>query len=442
VKAQAARPLVSATGVLTLAAIVGKPITFAREIAVARTFGASAGVDFVLLAQLVPLVLVTLVSQGVVYALPSAFRRVVDSHSSANAASATLELVRRVLIAAALALFVGAALTSVALMNHTARVPLAPVLILVLGITAALECATTLYSQLLWLMGRFGRSAIQSTVNGAVTVGVIAATAGPLGIWAWPLGLFVDALWQMAFLYVAVRRYRPSGRPAPAIWQRGAWRTVWPSITLASLTFVYAATDRAAGLLAGVGVLAIWTWSLKFNAATVGVTALPVASVTFSRGHTLKSREARLYGVAWVSAVVVSAVAVGLFAIFGADIVRFLFASRHLSRADTSRLVYLSLFAVAAAVPLAMYTISSRALMAAGRFKAIVLTSLVGAILYPVVVFVGLPGLNYRALGIAYLSAASVIGALATWSAVASGLLTFPTRSPESELPVATTSSS
>jgi O-antigen/teichoic acid export membrane protein len=79
-------------------------------------------------------------------------------------------------------------------------------------------------------------------------------------------------------------------------------------------------------------------------------------------------------------------------------------------------------------VPLAMYTISSRALMASGKFKAIVLCSLVGAIVYPFVVFVCLPGLNYRALGAAYLAASSVIGVLATWSAVRHGLITFPTR--------------
>ncbi|MHB8577072.1 MAG: hypothetical protein ACYDCQ_17305, partial [Dehalococcoidia bacterium] len=66
--------MAGATAILTASAIVGKPITFARDIAVAHTFGASRTVDFIILAQIVPTLFMGLFSSGAVLSLPAIAR--------------------------------------------------------------------------------------------------------------------------------------------------------------------------------------------------------------------------------------------------------------------------------------------------------------------------------------------------------------------------------
>src|SRR2546423_1341239 len=64
-----------ATVLLSLASILGKPVTVAVDIAVAHAFGADRNVDFVVLAMVVPMLFVGFVSSGTVLSLPGVLRK-------------------------------------------------------------------------------------------------------------------------------------------------------------------------------------------------------------------------------------------------------------------------------------------------------------------------------------------------------------------------------
>lgn len=422
----AGRAVVSATLILTAAALVGKPITFARDVAVAREFGATSVVDFVILAQLLPAFLVGVVSNGAVLSLPSIFRRgAAEGGKEPDGIAAALAFTRRLLTVEASVLFAGAVVVSLVLWRlGPAGAPFPPALMLLLCLQAFLDSAIALYAQTVQLTGRFARTALQYAANGLVTVLVVVLAAPLVGIWAWPLGLLLDSAWQAAFLWRALPGPRSRQAP-PDTGYRPALLAAAPATALFALTLVYAVSDRVAGLLAGAGTLALWTWALRLGSAAAGAASLPVATAVFSRGHTAGDREPRLHGLAWLVSVGLSIAVAGVFLVAGPAFIHFAFGSRSVTADDLDRLVRLATFALLAAVPLAMFTVSSRAFMARGRFREPIVAFALGASLYPILIAATFASLGYTSLGLAYLVASLVAGVLATRAAVRRGVLSF-----------------
>jgi putative peptidoglycan lipid II flippase len=396
--------LKGATVLLTLAAVVGKPITFGRDVAVAHSFGASSTVDFVILAQIVPMLFVGFVSGGAVLSLPAIYRRV-SSGSAADGLPMTKAYVARLLRYEAIALAIGIGLAVPLLSPSAPRAFALPVLLFVfLSAQALCESASAMYSQLLQIDGRFGRSAIQSCLNGAVSIVVIVVLAPDIGIWAWPAGMLTDALWQAAFLHVSLKSNEAKAA-LPRISARDLLVAVGPPLILFGLTAIYSVTDRVAGLAAGVGTLALWTWALRVGNTTTGLISQPIATVVFSRGHLRGAREPVLYGAALCLSLVLALVAVGGYELVGPRIVRLLFGGGRVSPRNLGHLVTLTRLAILAGIPLSLFTVTSRACAARGNFRPVIIAFGIGAAMYPGMIAIGFAQLGYRSLGVAYVVA-------------------------------------
>jgi putative peptidoglycan lipid II flippase len=411
---------------LTLAAVVGKPITFGRDIAVAHSFGASRLVDFVILAQIVPMLFVGFVSDGAVLSLPAIFRRA--SGRPENVAMPTTKAyVARMLGYEALALAVGVGIATPLLTSEAPRgAPIPLVILALLSLQALCESASAMYSQLLQIDGRFGRSALQSCLNGALSIILILGLAPLIGIWAWPVGMFVDSLWQAIFLHVSLRSSGPRVT-APRVTVRDLVVAVGPPLALSALTVLYSFTDRIGALAAGVGTLALWTWALRLGNTATGLISQPVATVVFSRGHSRGSREPTLYGAALLVSVALAVLAVVVYEIVGPQIVRLVFGGTRVSPRDLNHLVSLGRFAILAGIPVAMFTVTSRACAARGRFRPVIAAFALGAVLYPVVLALLFNDVGYRSLGIAYLLASAVAAMVNLTTVTRQNWLRFPT---------------
>jgi peptidoglycan biosynthesis protein MviN/MurJ (putative lipid II flippase) len=422
--------IASATALLTAAALIGKPVTFARDLTVARHFGATSAVDFVVFAQIAPLFLVNIVSDAVIYRLPSIVRDSITEYGDERVGIAVaLNFARRVLTMDAVLVLVGGAIAAVAVTISGWRGISFPAGIIMLACAQALlDTATAMYAQVLQVSGRFKRPVIQYAANGLVTLVVILVLSPSIGLWAWPIGLVIDSAWRVAFIVSALPKRRRAAVPVEKqnLSFRDAARRAAAPMTLAGLTLVYAVSDRIAGPLAGVGVLALWSWASQLGQASVGLTSLPVATAVFSRGHTTGEREARVLGTAWLFSVGLAVVAALLFLVVGPAVVDLLYGSKALNSHKVHMLTVLAGFALFAAVGVAMFAVSSRALMSHGSFRDAIKAFGLGAALYPIVVFATLPWLEYKALGLALLVAAIVSGYRATRIALKRGLMTIP----------------
>jgi peptidoglycan biosynthesis protein MviN/MurJ (putative lipid II flippase) len=154
----------------------------------------------------------------------------------------------------------------------------------------------------------------------------------------------------------------------------------------------------------------LWTWALRIGASGTGLASLPVATAVLSRGH-ITTDEARYHGAGWLLATTLAAIGAVLFLIVGEPLIELAFGSRSLTNDDLHRLTLLATLALAAGVPLAMFTVSSRAFIARGRFKEPITAFAAGAVAYPVLIAALFPVSGYRSLGIAYV-AASVLTAV------------------------------
>lgn len=417
--------MAAASLLLIAAAIAGKPITFLRDVVVAREFGANSVVDFVILAQLLPLALVGVVSAGIMFALPHVFRAEFDRSGDAIAGLARgLSFTHQILLSAAVLLGVGGLVAALALiLVQPGGAPFPPLLMAILAGQALLESGVVLYGQLLQIRGNFRRPALQFAVNGLVTIAVVLALGPRIGVIAWPLGMLLDSAWQIVLVRSGLPR-RTSAR-SPPLSLRETFATASGPIAMYAFTVIYLVTDRVAGLTAGVGVLAVWTWAIKLQNAAIGVVGLPLAQVLFSRGHVARDREPQLYGAIWIVSVALAALAAGGYAVIGPPIVEFLFSSEKLNATDLDRLTTLAGLALIAAIPLTMFTVASRALMAKGRFRDPLVSVAAGAILYPAAVFATIEPLGYASLGTGYIAASAVAGGLCTWAATRDRIVQF-----------------
>lgn len=426
----AATRLAPAVLLLSASAVVGKPITLLRDVVVARTFGADSVVDFVILGQLLPVLFVGVVSSGVGLTLPSIFRSARARGMGEDDASAGVlgfsHRILRVELALIGTAWVAAALALTTFVHAPLRA--APLLVGMLSMQAVVDSAIALYTQVLQLRGRFAVPAAQSAVNGLVTILVVVVLAPSLGIWAWPLGLLLDSVWQVTYLRVAVRHVTSSTVPAGAA--RVSLAVASPSVLLFALTLTFALTDRIAGPLLGAGVLALWTWSLRIGSGITTAFVLPIATVAFTRGHLAGSREPRLQARALIAAAALAALAAAGFIAMGSRLVSALFGSSALDARQLKTLTTLIKYAVLAGVPAAVYAVSSRALMARAHYWPAVWTFALGASVYPATLAVGAPATGPEAFGIAYLVAALISGAGCLAAAVRLGVIDFRRRVP------------
>jgi len=417
--------LAGATVLLTLAAVVGKPITFGREVTVAHTFGANDLVDFVIIAQFIPVLFAGLIAGGAVLSLPALARR-----DGAEPGDIDVGIARaysnRILRYEAAALCVAVILLGPILSLHSPlSIPVAFAILLFLSIQAWCDSATALYAQLLRLNGHFGRAAFQFALNGALSA-VIILTLGPqIGIIAWPLAMFVDSLWQVFFLRSALRRVMPAAKGLHISF-RHLLVAFGPALALFGFTMLYGLTDRLIGIAATAGTLALWTWALQVGATTTGVVATPVATVVFSRSHSRGTQESALYGRALIFAVGLSLPTVLAYFLFGPALVELIFSGGQLSTGNIAHLVNLIRFAVLASVPLAVFAITSRACAARGAFAVSLKSFAVGGVLYPLIVLAMFSKLGYLSLGIGYLLAATVTAVLSLGATIRRGWLVLP----------------
>jgi peptidoglycan biosynthesis protein MviN/MurJ (putative lipid II flippase) len=392
---------------------------------VARTFGANGVVDFVILAQLLPVLFVGVVSSGVVLTLPSLFRSACARGADPNDASAAvLGFSHRILRVELVLLGTAGMATGLALTTFVhAPFRAAPLLVGMLCMQALIDSAIALYTQVLQLRGRFAGPAFQSAANGLVSVLVVVVLAPSLGIWAWPLGLLLDSVWQVTYLRMAA-----SGVTSSAVSRRDATVSLAvasPSVLLFALTLVFALTDRIAGPLLGAGVLALWFWSLRIGSGIANVFILPIATVAFTRGHVAGAQEPRLQARALIAAAALAALAAAVFFAMGSWLVNALFGSSALDAQQLKTLTTLVKYAVLAGVPAAVYAVSSRALMARAHYWPAVWAFALGACFYPASLAVGAWATGPEAFGIAYLVASVISGAWCLVAAMQRGVIDF-----------------
>jgi peptidoglycan biosynthesis protein MviN/MurJ (putative lipid II flippase) len=336
----------------------------------------------------------------------------------------TMQLLRH----EALALTVGIVLAwpiLTAIAPHGAPSPF--VILICLSVQALCESGSAMYSQVLQVDGRFGRSALQSCLNGALSIIVILVFAPYVGILAWPIGMVVDSLWQAVFLHLSVRS---SGRKVtvPRVTRRHLIVAVGPSLTLFGLTIVYSMTDRIAGLAAGAGTLALWVWALRMGNTGTGLISQPIATVVFSRGHSRGDREPALYGVALCASVSLAVLAVAGYQLVGPEVVRLLFGGGRVSARDVGHLVTLTRLAILAGIPLSVFTVTSRACAARGRFRPTIVAFAAGAICYPALIAIFFGGLSFRSLGVAYALASAVTAVISLATVQRQGWIKLPSK--------------
>lgn len=417
------RGLASASAILVAAAVVGKPISFLRDVAIAREFGATSVVDYVILAQLLPLASVSVVSAGLTLALPHIFRSAITGFGDAGLGlGRALSFTRRILSAeAALLLSGGLILTLLLVPIRPAGAPAPLLLVGLLGLQALLESAVEMFGQLRQLRGDFKSYAFQYAANGLVTIAVVVSLGDTMGVLAWPLGMILDASWQVIFLRVGLKQSRTDTRTAMSV-RQSVRMAAWP-VAMQSGLLAYVVADRVAGLIAGAGVLAVWTWALKLQQAVNGAVALPFSQVLFSRGHLTGRREPHLYGLVWIAATALATVAAVMFVFLGGPVIEFLFSSSTIGPTDLERLERLALLALLAGIPAAMFTASSRALFSKGQFRDAVVSVAAGATVYAFSLLVLIGALGYMALGVSFVIASSVTGVLCTMLARRRGLI-------------------
>ena len=418
--------LAGATVLLTLAAVIGKPITFGREVTVAHTFGANEIVDFVIIAQLLPALFAGLVAGGAVLSLPALAREAGNEEGEIDI-SVARAYSQRILRYEAMALFAAVAILGPFLaLSGPVAAPLAFLVILLLAVQAWCDSATAMYAQVLQLGGHFNRAALQFALNGALSAILIVVVGSELGIVAWPLAMFVDSLWQVYFLRSAMRNLSPP-TASLHVSLRHVLVAFGPALALFGFTMLYGLTDRLTGIAATAGTLALWTWALQVGNTATGVVANPVATVVFSRSHARGDREPALYGRALSFAVGLSLVLVLVYLWIGPSVVRLIFGGSELSGNDLDHLVSLIRFAVLAAVPLAVFTVTSRACAARGAFAVSIKAFATGGVLYPIIVLATFSELGYLSLGVGYLIAATVTAILSLIATLRRGWLTLPT---------------
>jgi O-antigen/teichoic acid export membrane protein len=118
--------------------------------------------------------------------------------------------------------------------------------------------------------------------------------------------------------------------------------------------------------------------------------------------------------------------AVVVYEIVGPQIVRFLFGSTRVSTRDLDHLVSLTRLVVLAGIPVAIFTVTSRACAARGRFRPVIAAFALGAVLYPLSLAALFGGVGYRSLGIAYLLASAFTAVVNLTTARRKGWLRLP----------------
>lgn len=417
--------LTNATLLLSLAAIIGKPITFGREIAVAQTFGANTVVDFVILAQIIPALFAGLISGGAVLSLPALARRRDDTQRPNIPEARTYAA--RILRYQAFALCLGVVVAGPLLLIH-APIELS-LLVLVLAFLSAqawCDSASAMYAQLLQIDGRFRRAALQFALNGAVAALIIVSLGPLIGILAWPLGMLVDSLWQVLFLHRGFPKvHNPVARPKISL--RDLLVSFGPALILFAFTMLYGLTDRFASVIAGAGILALWTWALRVGTTATGLAATPVATAVFSRSHSRPDRESLLYGGALYFAVGLALLFFGAYLLVGPQVIRFLFGGGQVSDGNVDHLIALCRLAVIAGVPLAVFTVTSRACAAQGHFAVSTKAFVVGGMLYPIIIALTFTHFGYLSLGIAYVLAMTITAVLSLIATTRRSWVAFPT---------------
>ncbi|HZE15494.1 MAG TPA: lipid II flippase MurJ, partial [Mycobacterium sp.] len=416
--------LAGATAFLTLAAVIGKPITFGREVTVAHTFGANEVVDFVIITQFIPVLFAGLISGGAALSLPALSREASGEEGQIDL-SVARAYTNRILFYEAIGLVVTIILLGPFLaLNGPVSFPIAFLIMLCLSAQAWCDSATAMYAQVLRLDGYFGRAALQFALNGALSALLIVILGPALGIAAWPLAMFVDSLWQTLFLRSAMRAIPPPAEIAISV--RHVLVAFGPALALFGLTMIYGLTDRLAGIAATAGTLALWTWALQVGNSATGMVATPVATVVFSRSHARGDAEPALYGRALSIAVGMSLAVAVVYFLIGPTLVNLVFGGSRISPSGMRHLVELIRFAVLAAIPLAVFTVTSRACAARGAFKVSISSFAIGGVLYPILVLAMFPRVGYLSLGIGYLIAATITAVLSLRATMRRGWLVLP----------------